>query len=106
MMETNLTEEQKRFLEECEIEFKDRFSENDVEFMKIKSATPKKPPIIDPWYTKPRRLPYWDQQNQQNQGHGSRNHNWDRSSLERDSWYNKRSKHPYYRNQQSSRNGS
>lgn len=76
-----MTEEQKRFVEECEVEFKDRFTENDIEFMKIKSASPKKPPIIDPWYNKPRRQPYfWDQQNQ---GHGSRNHNWDRGSLER-----------------------
>ncbi|XP_014606819.1 PREDICTED: RNMT-activating mini protein [Polistes canadensis] len=103
-MENNMTEEQKRFVEECEIEFKDRFTENDIEFMKIKSASPKKPPIIDPWYTKPRRQPYfWDQQNQ---GHGSRNHNWDRGSLERDPWYNKPRKHSYDQNQQSSRHGS
>lgn len=86
MMENKMTEEQIRFLEECEIEFKDRFTENDIEFMKIKRAIPKKPPIVDPWYNKPRKQPYWGQQNQ---GHGSRNHNWERRSLERGDRYDR-----------------
>ncbi|XP_076753515.1 uncharacterized protein LOC143424977 [Xylocopa sonorina] len=50
MEETNLTDEQKKFLEECENEFKDRYTEKDSEFMKIKDAQLKKPPILDGWY--------------------------------------------------------
>lgn len=76
-----MTEEQEKFLEECENEFKDRYSENDPEFMKVKKAIPKKPPIVDPWYHKPRRQPYdWGSQNL---GHGRRNHNWDHRNMER-----------------------
>ena len=37
------------FLKECEEEFKDRYSENDAEFMRIKLATPRGPPILDPY---------------------------------------------------------
>lgn len=57
MEEKNLTDEQKKFLEECENQFKDRYTEKDIEFMKVKNMELKKPPIIDPWY--PRRKRYF-----------------------------------------------
>ncbi|KAJ8681054.1 hypothetical protein QAD02_016841 [Eretmocerus hayati] len=50
-----LTQEQQAFLAECEEEFKDRYTEKDEEFMKIKSMNAVKPPIIDPWYNAPQR---------------------------------------------------
>ncbi|KZC09573.1 hypothetical protein WN55_00245 [Dufourea novaeangliae] len=65
MENTSETDEQKNFLEECENEFKDRYTDKDSEFMKIKNMTLKRPPIVDPWYT-PRY------------GQGRRNHSWDR----------------------------
>ncbi|KAK1126946.1 hypothetical protein K0M31_004561 [Melipona bicolor] len=52
MEEKNLTDEQKKFLEECENEFKDRYTEKEAEFMKIKNMELNRPPIIDPWYSK------------------------------------------------------
>lgn len=55
MGEKNLTDEQKKFLEECEEEFKDRYTEKDTEFMKIKNMELKKPPIADPWYPRNKR---------------------------------------------------
>ena len=50
MGEKNLTDEQKKFLEDCENEFTDRYTEKEAEFMKIKNMELKKPPIIEPWY--------------------------------------------------------
>lgn len=79
MADTALTSEQMKFLEECEEEFKDRYTEEDNDFIKIKTQEPKKPPIVDPWYTKQRRHD-WSRQHQ-HQNHGNRrNHHWDRNN--------------------------
>ncbi|CAK9817005.1 hypothetical protein ANTPLA_LOCUS9206 [Anthophora plagiata] len=51
MEETDLTPEQKKFLEECENEFKDRYTEKDTEFVKTKNMEIKDPPIFHPWYS-------------------------------------------------------
>jgi len=61
MTDTILTREQKRFLEECEEEFKDRYTGKDSSFMNIKMQESKKPPIVDPWYNKSRRYERHDQ---------------------------------------------
>lgn len=50
-----LTEEQQKFLKECEEEFKDRYTEKDSEFMKMKDVNMKTPPIVDFWYSRERR---------------------------------------------------
>jgi hypothetical protein len=60
MTDTILTKEQKRFLEECEEEFKDRYTEKDSSFMNIKMQESKKLPIMDPWYNKSRRYEHHD----------------------------------------------
>ncbi|KOC70519.1 hypothetical protein WH47_07926 [Habropoda laboriosa] len=52
MEEQNLTAEQKKFLNECENEFKDRYTEKDSEFIKTKNMKKKDPPILDPWYSR------------------------------------------------------
>ena len=76
-----MTEEQKKFLEECENEFADRYTEKDSAFMKIKNMELRKPPIMDPWHNKERRSHYeWSRQNQ---GHGRRNNAWERRNNER-----------------------
>ncbi|XP_077279983.1 uncharacterized protein LOC143907223 [Temnothorax americanus] len=81
MTDSTLTSEQAKFIEECEEEFKDRYTENDSDFMKIKTQEPKRPPIVDPWYNKPRRHD-WSRQNQ-NQNRDKRNHHWDRRNNDR-----------------------
>ncbi|XP_033216537.1 uncharacterized protein LOC117172577 [Belonocnema kinseyi] len=74
MESTGLTSSQADFLKQCEEEFKDRYTDRDEAFMKIKKADPKKPPIIDPWHNKPRRPQHdWSQ----NYGH-NRPNSWDR----------------------------
>ncbi|XP_063973223.1 RNA guanine-N7 methyltransferase activating subunit [Diachasmimorpha longicaudata] len=50
-----LSEEQQSFLASCEEEFKYRYTDDDTEFMKYMNAESQKPPIVDPWYNKPRR---------------------------------------------------
>lgn len=85
-----LTNEQTKFLEECEEEFKNRYTEEDSDFMKIKTQEAKKPPIVDPWYNKPRR----DDWSRQQQHHGRRHHNWDRRNNERnEKWERHAGKH-------------
>ncbi|CAF4780534.1 unnamed protein product [Pieris macdunnoughi] len=49
-MSFELSVEDKAFLAECEEEFKDRYTENDEEFMKVFNAEPSIPPIIENWY--------------------------------------------------------
>ena len=63
-----LTEEQHKFLKECEEEFKDRYTEKDSEFMKMKNVNMKTPPIVDFWYSRERR----------SHGRFSHNQNWHR----------------------------
>ncbi|GAB0091621.1 uncharacterized protein DMENIID0001_064770 [Sergentomyia squamirostris] len=55
-----LTEKQQMFLQECENEFKNRFTERDAEFGAFYRQEPRDPPIVDPWMT----------------GGGNRNHNY------------------------------
>ncbi|XP_032677572.1 RNA guanine-N7 methyltransferase activating subunit-like [Odontomachus brunneus] len=92
-----LTSEQKKFLAECEEEFKDRYTEKDTNFMEIKRQVPKKPPIVDPWYNKPRRPYDWTRQNQ---NQNKRNHHWDRRSNERNErWERHAGKHHMHHRQ-------
>lgn len=50
----NLSPDQKKFLTECSLEFSDRFTDNDLEFMKILDSGIPPPPIVSPWYGKQR----------------------------------------------------
>ncbi len=45
----HLTEEDVKYLNECENEFKDRFTENDDEFMALFNKPVSDPPIVTPW---------------------------------------------------------
>ena len=47
-----LTEEQQKFLDECEKEFSFRYTDEDGEFMKVKNAVPVDPPAVQPWFHK------------------------------------------------------
>lgn len=50
MCEEVLTEEQKSFLEECDMELINRFTEQDAEFMKMLDKGIPPVPVICPWY--------------------------------------------------------
>lgn len=45
----HLTDDDVKYLNECENEFKDRFTENDEEFMALYSKPLSDPPIVTPW---------------------------------------------------------
>lgn len=48
-MET-LTKEQKAFLEECNLEFSDRFTDADLDYKKVFDEGIPPPPIMFPWH--------------------------------------------------------
>ncbi|XP_050513338.1 uncharacterized protein LOC126889267 [Diabrotica virgifera virgifera] len=54
MSSEKLTSEQKSFLEECNLEFSERYTDADVEFMKIFDSEIPPPPIVSPWYGRQR----------------------------------------------------
>lgn len=73
MSTENLTSEQKAFLEECKLEFSDRFTDADIEFKKIYDLGIPPPPIMCPWYIRNRY-------NNRDRAGGSRYHDYkDRS---------------------------
>ncbi|XP_043275238.1 RNA guanine-N7 methyltransferase activating subunit [Venturia canescens] len=101
MGETGLNEDQQEFLAQCEEEFAERFTENDKEFMKLKNETPRTPPIVDPWYNKPRRPHYdWSRQNREQGRNERRNHHSDRRNNDRNDRYDRHAgkHHLYQRN--------
>lgn len=61
--EPTLTNEQQEFLQLCEDEFADRFTEHDEEFRKVKALPESMPPIIDPWYSRSPRNFDWSRTN-------------------------------------------
>lgn len=89
-MTTSLTftDEQKKFLDECEGEFKNRWTDDDSNYVKIKNGEKSVPPIVDPWYKKqPGRFDW----TKQNRGNNKRRHdNWDNDQQ------NDRAKHSRY----------
>lgn len=52
-MET-LTREQQVFLEECNLEFSDRFTDADVDYKKVYDDGIPPPPVMYPWYGRTR----------------------------------------------------
>ncbi|XP_058803434.1 RNA guanine-N7 methyltransferase activating subunit [Phymastichus coffea] len=64
-----LSKEQIEFLEKCEEEFKDRYTDKDEEFMKIKIADVAKPPIVENWFNGNQRQNNWSRSNQDRHWH-------------------------------------
>ncbi|XP_018561318.1 uncharacterized protein LOC108903576 [Anoplophora glabripennis] len=54
MASENLTKEQLTFLEECNLEFSERYTDSDLEYKKIFDLGIPPPPIMYPWYGKGR----------------------------------------------------
>ncbi|XP_015113909.1 RNA guanine-N7 methyltransferase activating subunit [Diachasma alloeum] len=82
-----LSEEQESFLESSEEEFKYRYTDDDAEFVKYMNTERAKPPIVDPWYNKPRRPQFdwrqgkrrdWDNRDRRNNDRYERNDRSDR----------------------------
>lgn len=85
----NLSVEQEQFLEQCEMEFVDRYSECDEEYMKIYKAGIPSPPIMFPWYGRTRY-------NNDRQG-GSRNESYVQRNRHQESRHFKRNNYHKYR---------
>lgn len=52
-----LTSEQIAFLEECALEFSDRFTDSDLDYKKMYDSEIPPPPIMHPWYGRNRMVP-------------------------------------------------
>merc|ERR1712179_240758 len=52
---SELTPNQLKFLAECEEEFKNRYTEADSNFAEFIKIDPIPPPVISPWFQKPKR---------------------------------------------------
>lgn len=64
-----LSKEQLEFLNSCEEEFKDRYTDKDEEFMKIKESDTIKPPVVDSWPSGNQRSNNWNRPNQNRNWH-------------------------------------
>ncbi|KAF2894436.1 hypothetical protein ILUMI_11743 [Ignelater luminosus] len=53
-MSAQLTKEQEAFLDECLLEFSDRYTDADIEYKKVYDTGIPPPPIMYPWYGRPR----------------------------------------------------
>lgn len=69
-----LTEDQQNFIEDCEEEFRGRFTEDDEEFMAYCQKPRPPPPILDPWLVRPK---FNDNRSGNNEGYNrGRNFNY------------------------------
>lgn len=78
MTTTDMSTEDKEFLASCEEEFKDRYTVNDKEFMKVFKSEPSTSPIIETW---------WVPQNsgrRNDRRHNRRNHPFERNNRDYD----------------------
>lgn len=90
-MTSELTEDQKKFLAECEAEFSNRYTDQDKDFLQVKQAGIGQPPIVYPWFSKDRS------------GDG-RNRGWGGGGGGRDNYHNnKRSYQDRHRNHEDHR---
>lgn len=74
MTTTDMSAEDKEFLAECEEEFKDRYTENDKEFMKVFKSEPLIPPVIENWWVSQNHGRWNDRR------HNRRNHPYERNN--------------------------
>ncbi|CAB3231336.1 unnamed protein product [Arctia plantaginis] len=49
-MDAVLSADDQEFLDRCEEELKDRYTEKDDDFMNVFNSEPSKPPVIDSWW--------------------------------------------------------
>lgn len=94
---TTFNEEQLSFMQTCEQEFKNRYTDEDPDFKQTKESGD--PPVVTPWYNKPRRNFDWtnrrDDRNDRygDRQYGSRSFDHPRNNRYADrqyGWYNDR----------------
>lgn len=69
-----LTDEDEKFVEECELEFAERFTDSEPDFKRVFDEGIPPPPIISPWYPKFRHRER-GYQRRDNRNWGGHNHN-------------------------------
>ena len=95
-----LTEEQNRFLSECEKDFAERYTDRDEQFVSLRDKPMSSPPIIDPWdnqnFNRHQRGGGDRYRGQQQRGYGGRDRHWGQNRDGRGgSSYNRDRHHPY-----------
>jgi RNMT-activating mini protein len=73
-----LSDEDRKFVEECEDEFKDRFTEHDPEFVEFCRQPAKPPPIVDPWMQNSQRRNFQHQSEGGGGGYGGQRGGYNR----------------------------
>lgn len=95
--EKDLTREQKEFLEECMLEFGNRFTDEDSDFKEALERDISTPPIVNPWYGRPRIITNRSNYRQFHQNRNDKDnrdyHNNFRRDRYRNDGHNKRFKH-------------
>jgi hypothetical protein len=86
-----LTREQEAFLEECALEFSDRFTDADLEYKKIFDLGIPNPPIMCPWYGRAR----FNRERGEGRYNDRRDYHRSDNSRDRHSYYKERRYRPY-----------
>lgn len=103
-MSENLTSDQKKFLEECEIEFSTRYTTDDEDYKVIYENDIPTPPIMTPWYGRPKltarrrfgnRYNHFGYNNDYSDHRESREKNRDRDNSHSRYQYNEKRSRPY-----------
>lgn len=94
MSNQSLTKEQEDFLEECLLEFSDRYTDSDVEYKTAYETEIPPPPVMYPWFGRPklqaRRNRYGDNYGgyRNHHQHHNNHENWNKRRYDdRDSGY-------------------
>lgn len=96
--ECELTTEQKNFLEECLVEFANRYTDEDEEYKKVYDRGITAPPIMSPWSGRPRLTARrsGNRNSYQNRHDGGRN---DRDRYDRNNYESRYSRNDRYRDE-------
>jgi RNMT-activating mini protein len=88
----NLSDEDIEFLEKCEEEFKDRYTEKDDHFIKVFNAEPSTPLIVERWYPQNpgRRNDRRNNRHHPYERHGNRDYNDRRDYRDRRDYHDRR----------------
>lgn len=93
---SHLDDAQQLFIDECDKLFANRYTEDDPDYKKLSEDGIGDPPIVDPWYSKPRRNYNWSgQQRNYNQQRREGDRRNDRYDDRRDGYrnYDRRDRH-------------
>lgn len=78
---SQLPDDQQELLTQLEAEFADRYTENDPDYAAILQTSPT-PPVVHPWYNRPRRQHDWTDRGRQRHNYDDRYRHNDRHNRE------------------------